>query len=467
MKKCFVIFSFLLSNLGLFATTTPSVIEEKVTLKCTFENCSSVDSVSLYRTDGYFRQLVATAHLDASGSFVFKMPKTKMPQFYFLGLNTDSEKIKGILLGTENEVNVTGPCYNMVLTSVTGSKVNADYDDAEKKVNNLKIEMNKVVQSYQQNYSNETMRKDLENQMLEVDKKKMRLLDSLKKTNPFVSKIAALDTYTSFQHSPKKATFKDEIEYFATQYFQYVDLKDSTYNNIPYLFDMFRNYTQVILLPDLRLSKEQQKKYFDNYLKQFPAKSKAYKFALSGMITIMTERTNILLLEYGEQYLADFPDELAERKNVLSMSMNQMKSQMLGVPAPEIAQADTTGMIRKLSSMKGKVVLIDFWASWCGPCRRENPNVVKLYNKYKSKGFEVFSVSLDQDRERWVKAINDDGLLWSNHVSDLKFWQNEAARTYSVQSIPRTILVDKNGLVVSRDLRGEGLEAKLKEIFGE
>jgi thiol-disulfide isomerase/thioredoxin len=136
----------------------------------------------------------------------------------------------------------------------------------------------------------------------------------------------------------------------------------------------------------------------------------------------------------------------------------------IGFAAPEIALTDTDGTIRKLSSLKGKVVLIDFWASWCGPCRKENPNVVSIYNKYHDKGFEVYSVSLDKDRASWLAAIAKDGLIWPNHVSDLKYWKSEGAATYGVTSIPYTVLVDRKGKIVAKKLRGEDLENKVKEL---
>jgi peroxiredoxin len=136
----------------------------------------------------------------------------------------------------------------------------------------------------------------------------------------------------------------------------------------------------------------------------------------------------------------------------------------VGSAAPDIALADTTGAAVNLSSLRGKVILIDFWASWCGPCRNENPNVVRLYNKFKDKGFDIYSVSLDQNRENWVRAIRNDGLTWT-HVSDLKYWQSAAAQQYGVNAIPATFLLDKNGVIIAKNLRGEELEQKLTEVL--
>jgi peroxiredoxin len=137
----------------------------------------------------------------------------------------------------------------------------------------------------------------------------------------------------------------------------------------------------------------------------------------------------------------------------------------IGKKAPEIALPNPDGKIIKLSDFKGKYVMIDFWASWCGPCRMENPEVVKLYNKYKDKGFTILGVSLDENAEKWKSAIAKDGLVW-DQVSDLKGWASSVNPVYEVQAIPLTYLIDKEGVIIAKNLRGQDLSDKLEELFG-
>ena len=157
-----------------------------------------------------------------------------------------------------------------------------------------------------------------------------------------------------------------------------------------------------------------------------------------------------------------------ESGRAIKKSIDALKPTAVGAVAPDFTQNDVNGAPVSLSSFRGKYVLVDFWASWCGPCRQENPNLVKAYNKFKSKNFTVLGVSLDKQEGKadWLAAIKSDGLVWTQ-VSDLGYWNNKAALLYAVQSIPHNFLIDPSGKIIAKDLRGSDLDAKLTAIFGK
>lgn len=184
--------------------------------------------------------------------------------------------------------------------------------------------------------------------------------------------------------------------------------------------------------------------------------------AVAMALQPLEQEDNYISARLARKYAEEFPgpasSSFAKNFNSGPPSVGEM--------APEITLPNRDGSAESLSSLRGKVVLIDFWASWCGPCRQENPVVVEAWKRYEPKGFTIFSVSLDQTKEKWLAAIGKDGLAWNNHVSDLRGWQSAGAAAYGVRSIPATFLLDREGKIVARNLRGPALEQKLAELLG-
>jgi peroxiredoxin len=446
--------SILWSLLLCFSLSINAQSGSMIKLRCEFTNC--VENVmTLYQFNGSAFIPYQQAQQLEDGFFEFDLPLSS-PSFYYVGTNT--KNMLPIILGSEEKVVMRGPCGSIRAARFLESSLNKDYAALKKVFDTHKNEHSQLVRQYQRTFGAE--REQITAQMLVVDNKKRALLDSLKQTNPFFAKIAALNTYLSFQNNA--GSYSNEMEYFAEEYFGLVDFKDPVYGRLPWVYEGFRNYTSTII--SFRLSDDAKKAYLEKSLADIPKGSNAHKLALSGVLTILNQKKNALFPHFGDQFVDAFKESDPAAVASIRQQIETTKTFMVGGTPPDFTQKTTDGQELSLSDLKGKVVLVDFWASWCGPCRRENPNVVKAYEKYKDKGFDVLGVSLDKDRKKWLGAIEKDGLSW-NHVSDLKGWQNTVAVQYGVTSIPYTLLLDANGKIVAQNLRGEALEAKLKELF--
>ena len=447
---------FLLALLFLFANFTHSPKEETVTVTCTMESCRA--PLKLYSFNGISFQQIQEGTVKDDNVYEFKVPKSG-PKFYYIGPNPNSTLIT--ILGPEKEVVINGKCTQIRKASFFGSKINNDYLLLKREMVSFQRRTSEHIRAFRQYQNNPEKREELIGQMKQLDDEKLSYMDSIKRINPFFGKIVAINTYLSF-HNNNNEEYKDEIFYYANEYFRFVDFEDKGYEELPWVFEAFKGYTTTLL--SVGLSSQQQKEFLDKALSKIPEGTKTYKMALGGMVTIANQKNNANFIPLAKKFVEIYQESDPVSAAELSKQIESKQQFLTGGTAPDFVQQTPEGEDMKLSDHRGKVLLVDFWASWCGPCRRENPNVVKLYEKYKDQGFDILGVSLDKDKKRWVNAIEQDGLEW-HHVSDLRGWQNAVAKTYSVSSIPHTILLDQEGKIIARNLRGPALERKLAEIF--
>ncbi|HSH67503.1 MAG TPA: TlpA disulfide reductase family protein [Bacteroidia bacterium] len=253
------------------------------------------------------------------------------------------------------------------------------------------------------------------------------------------------------------------------------ELNKASLNNYGKRDSLQKTFQSLINVPQMdsiridSLSNAMEKPYtalineHNTYLKNFIEQHSTSLATLAAIQQLPVDDFEDTYKKLDEALLKKYPNSVYVKSFHESiLKRNQLA---IGTPAPEINMNTPEGKPLPLSSLKGKVVLIDFWASWCGPCRAENPNIVAAYQKYASKGFDIYSVSLDKSAESWKQAIAKDNLIWKNHVSDLKFWQSPVVALYNFTSIPTNFLIDKKGNIIAKNLRGEELEKKLATIF--
>ena len=427
--------------------------------------CNS-DSVYIFTQTGNEFQKVASGKITVSGTEASFDMRAAVPEpgVYFLG--TTPQAAGKILLFEEPEVVVTASCSNFPGTlQAVNSPLNKDYADlmrgATEHMNNIRSLMNNMQFLMQ---SNPAGMNQAQQEMNTAQNVRLQFLESYINKGGTIGKIAALLYLKPFGTDPSHfQKYPSEIHYIAAEFFTGIDLADPGFAYIPNLIDRSSEYAMTLTQNPV-MPMDTINNYFMRALAMCPAKSPNRKPFLTGLLNGLQQTKSELYPNFGEMYLNEFPE-----KNSFSLMIEQnvkaLRQFAMGSVPPEINLQTPDGKSLALSSMKGQVVMLDFWASWCRPCRAENPNVVKLYNKYHGKGFEVLGVSLDKDKDPWLQAIATDGLTWK-HVSDLQGWQSSAARDYSVTSIPMTFLLDKEGKIIGKNLRGPALENKLKEIYG-
>lgn len=425
-----------------------------VKVVCEVDGC--IATLKLYRFDGVSFSVVMNGEKTDKG-YVFQVPKSN-PVFYYVGMN--EQMVRPVILGTEDNVSISGKCDRMRSARIT-SALNTDYDILKTQLNDYNRDKQQLIRQIQQT-TNADIINNLKVKLKVVDDQQLNLLDSLKKVNPYFARVVGLNIFPSYENYGQNYT--NGLDYFANEFFQFADFKEEVYGRLPWTYEAFKSYATTLSSVGLPNDKHQQ--ILDIALKRVPEGSDAYKLAIGGIMAALNQNNHENYSYFTQKFIDVFKTKDPETTARMQSELNRKKQLQVGGEAPDFSGKTPAGETLTLSDFRGKLVLLDFWASWCGPCRRENPNVVKMYNKYKDKGFDIIGISLDDNKDRWVGAIEQDGLDW-HHISDLKKWQSEYAALYGVRSIPHTVLLDQEGKIIARGLRGAALESKVAEILGE
>lgn len=426
------------------------------------------DSVFIYRIMGNEMQPLASAP-NQEGKFEIKVD-VPGNGLYFLGPDPTYGAL--ILLGDEEEVEVNGEA-----NSIGNVKLISPGNEAIKKFTEQAYIRNSQLQQltqqvYYARQGSPAQVPALENDLSAKAEQNIAWLDSVAKGSDFTAKLAPFFMYRPFT-SQLAGQYGDEITFYKEENLNFIRWDDPQLPFIPYFAANVAQYFESLAGNGVKADEiiRKYKMYQEKISKNTPDAQAMYTLAaLTGLSNGNPLPPN------PDAYLGVYELYKKQSPKDAKMAFWTQKSDMLigekkrqaafseGAEAPDFRLPDPNGKMVALSDLRGKVVLVDFWASWCGPCRMENPNVVKMYAKYKDKGFEILGVSLDKEKGAWLQAIQQDGLTWK-HVSDLKYWQSEAARLYNVTGIPMTFLIGKDGKILAKNLRGPALENKLKELF--
>ncbi len=408
-----------------------------------FTNVSGSKTVYLYEAygDGFF--LTDSTEM-LEGRFVFDFDDLDRG-FYRIGI---SQEVSVVAVLGEPEVQISADLKNPEHPEFVGSKENpllAEYQDVNRRIKDRKYQTEQKVKSGYTGGESQDYRllvQGLKQSFDSLDTERNEFYRQLADRHPdlFMGKIC------------KFLNYDDPASYFDYEEFQDKEL---------WRGDMIPAKTLIYFQTLLPRNINHWISNTNKILAELEAKSPQKELVYGAITNLFAISAPDYAARIAKRYFEEYPNS---RYSVIISSSLPPGPPQIGEAAPDIELDKLDGQPVKLSSLKGQVVLVDFWASWCKPCRIESPNLVRAHSKYKERGFTIFSVSLDHDRDKWLKTVKKDKLTWL-HVSDLRGWQSEGAKVYQVKAIPASYLLDSNGIIIAHNLRGDKLRSTLDRIL--
>lgn len=421
-------------------------------MKGTITGLSEGSKIYIYMPTGLQQRVVDSFFVEEKGKFVWNMPKKLERAEYNFG--PDPSRVFPVVLSTTEKPEMT---YSLVENKVNAHVSNSRENAAMVEVRNVWVMHNQLLQKIDVEYKAVAKKSEQEAETALVGYK-VKIDSSLKSAAAKMPAIAQRYAGTLASVAAQAMSLNADLN--AEGFYKSGELNDIAFSNTGLYLEKAKIYLENAK-PALETIEQLRGRY--EYLKNnTKAGTRTRELAYIASIRIASQVDQDLAVTVAWAYVKEFPNSDFAKQN---KSRLPKQSPGIGDDAPIVSLQDANGKELSLKELRGKVVLLDFWASWCGPCRQENPNVVKAYDEFKDKGFAIFSVSLDQDREKWLAAITKDKLVWPHHVSDLKGWGSAGAALYGVSSIPATYLLDKNGKIIAKNLRGDALKAKLREVL--
>jgi peroxiredoxin len=430
-----------------------------------------LDSIKVVDRFGFNDKVLAGALVKANpdGSGTFEIHgRVPMPGIYQIVLKNKNGEMRGMPPSARMNV-ILGEEDTPIVVNVTpmGNQLISFFETSDRNKTLQEFYMGTI--GYQRKLQNVRMAVDAGTKTDKV----MKAVDSLQQEierfhksyaeKPGIVQVAATMFYTPGYDPNREAhkQYKNEEEYYAKAFFANEDLKDPRLAYIPEFFQKCAIYTQT-MLARYRKPQGEVKQLLADVHARIPANTRTEEMFLGAVLAVTENGYDTLYTATAEEFLQKYPDAMAAAKT--KEKLTTLKNLSIGGTAPDIELKTADDKAIKLSSLRGKYVLVDFWASWCAPCKDDAPAIIAAYEKYKAKGFEIYGVSLDSDKGQWQGAIKDWKLNWL-HVSDLKASSSELVKTYNLSAIPTTYLLDKDGKIIAKNLRGAELEKKLAEII--